>query len=227
MRSANRLTAFARQAMFSVVESGLRAVGCPIREHTGVDETRLMAKLLHTLGITAAQHWRLSRIALLAALSLYADAPYADAPHAASAPSIGDAAPDFALRSLSGQNVRLSEHLGEVVVLNFWGTWCGPCRQEMPRLDEIYKKYRRAGLVLLSVNLDDDSERAGEMAKTLEVSYPVLLDQHKEVARAFDVGTLPVTVLIDRAGVVRYMSGGYKPGYEKRYTERLRELLNE
>ena len=177
-----------------------------------------MAKLLHTSG-TAAAHRR-PLTALLAALSLYAS-------HPAAAPSIGDSAPDFALRSLSGENVRLSEHLGEVVILNFWGTWCGPCRQEMPLLDEIYLKYRRAGLVLFSVNIDDESARAAEMAKTLEVSYPVLLDQRKDVARAFDVGTLPVTVLIDRAGIVRYVSDGYKPGYEQRYTERLRELLNE
>ncbi len=140
---------------------------------------------------------------------------------------LGQPAPDFALRSLDGDNVRLSEHLGEVVILNFWGTWCGPCRQEMPLLDEIYVKYRRAGLVLFSVNIDDESDRAVEMAQTLKVSYPVLFDQRKDVAKSFDVGTLPVTVLIDRAGVVRYVSDGYKPGYEKRYTEQLRELLNE
>ena len=123
--------------------------------------------------------------------------------------------------------MRLSEHLGEVVVLNFWATWCGTCRQEMPLLDEIYLKYRRAGLVLFSINIDDETDRASEMAKTLEVSYPVLFDQRKDVARAFNVGNLPVTVLIDRAGVVRYVSDGYKPGYEARYTETLRELLNE
>jgi peroxiredoxin len=159
-----------------------------------VDE-RLMPKHLQDA------HYRAGRrplAAMIAALHLYA------APLAA-APAIGQAAPDFALRSLAGENVRLSEHLG----------------------DEIYLKYRRAGLVLLSINLDDDPERAAEMAQTLKVSYPVLLDQRKETARAFDVGTLPATILIDRAGDIRYVSDGYKPGYEKRYTERLRELLNE
>lgn len=140
---------------------------------------------------------------------------------------LGQPASDFVLRSLGGQNVRLSEHLGEVVILNFWATWCGPCRQEMPLLDEIYNKYRRAGLVVFSVNIDDEPDRATEMAQTLEVSYPVLFDQRKDVAKAFEVGMLPVTVLIDRAGLVRYVSNGYKSGYEKRYTETLRELLNE
>jgi peroxiredoxin len=162
-------------------------------------------------------------IAASAALLMYA-AP----PKSVGAPQlVGQPAPDFALRSLRGENMRLSEHLGEVVIVNFWATWCGPCRQEMPLLDEIYAKYRRAGLTLFSVNIDDETDRATEMAQTLQVSYPVLFDQRKAVAKAFDVGTLPVTVLIDRAGVVRYVSDGYKPGYEKRYTERLRELLNE
>jgi peroxiredoxin len=142
---------------------------------------------------------------------------------------LGQPAPDFALRSWQGDNVRLSEHLGEVVLVNFWATWCGPCRQEMPQLDEIYGKYRRAGLVLFSVNIDEQSnlDAAREMAKTLRVSYPVLFDARKEVSRAYQAGTMPLTVLIDREGVVRYVSEGYKTGYEARYTEKLRELLNE
>lgn len=146
---------------------------------------------------------------------------------AASADIVGQPAPDFALRSMKGPSVRLSEHLGEVVVINFWATWCGPCRQEMPLLDELFVKYQRAGLVLLSVNIDETPDPAIEMAQTLKVSYPVLFDTRKEVSRAYDVGSMPVTVLVDRAGVVRYVSEGYKPGYEKRYTEKLRELLND
>ena len=123
--------------------------------------------------------------------------------------------------------MRLSEHLGEVVVINFWATWCGPCRQELPLLDALSGKYKHAGHVLLSVNIAEKVEPAIEMAQTLKVSYPVLFDARKEVSRAFDVGAMPVTVLVDRAGVVRYVSEGYKPGYEKRYTDKLRELLNE
>jgi thiol-disulfide isomerase/thioredoxin len=145
----------------------------------------------------------------------------------AAADIVGQPAPDFALRSMKGPPMRLSEHLGEVVIINFWATWCGPCRQEMPLLDELYGKYQRAGLVLLSVNIDEAAEPAIEMAQTLKVSYPVLFDTRKEVSRAYDVSAMPVTVLVDRAGVVRYVSEGYKPGYEKRYTEKLRELLNE
>jgi thiol-disulfide isomerase/thioredoxin len=160
---------------------------------------------------------------LIAVLAVFA----ALLPLAASADIVGKPAADFALRSMKGPSVRLSEHLGEVVVINFWATWCGPCRQEMPLLDELYGKYQLAGLILLSVNIDENAEPAIEMAQTLKVSYPVLFDARKEVSRAYEVSAMPVTVLVDRAGVVRYVSEGYKPGYEKRYTEKLRELLNE
>lgn len=166
---------------------------------------------------------RLPRLALLAWLLL---GPALCVPASG---LVGQPAPDFALRSWEGRNVRLSEHLGEVVLINFWATWCGPCRQEMPLLDEIYGKYRRAGLVLFSVNLDEANnlDAAREMATTLRVSYPVLFDARKEVSRAYQASTMPLTVLIDREGVVRYVSEGYKLGYETRYTDKLRELLNE
>jgi thiol-disulfide isomerase/thioredoxin len=145
--------------------------------------------------------------------------------HAASL--IKTPAPDFALRSLGNANVRLSEHLGQVVLINFWATWCGPCRQEMPQLEALHEKYQRAGLVLLGINIDEDRDEAIEMARTLQISYPILFDERKDVSRAYQVGTMPLTVLVDREGVIRYVSEGYKPGYEKRYTEQLRELLGE
>ncbi len=139
----------------------------------------------------------------------------------------GQPAPDFALRSLGGENLRLSEHLGEVVLINFWATWCGPCRQEMPLLDELYARYKLAGLTVLGVNIDDSAERAAEMASTLKVSYPVLFDERKDVSRSYQIGAMPFTVLIDREGVVRHVTEGFKPGYEKRYADQLRQLLND
>ena len=86
----------------------------------------------------------------------------------------GRPAPDFALKSSSGENLRLSEYRGDVVMINFWATWCGPCRQEMPLLDELYSRYQRVGFNLLGVNIDDDSNRAMAMINELGVSFPVL-----------------------------------------------------
>lgn len=139
----------------------------------------------------------------------------------------GMPAADFALKALSGENIRLSEHLGEVVMLNFWATWCGPCRTEMPRLDKLRATYRTAGLVLYGVNVDDDAARASEFARTIGVSYPILFDTRKSVAPRYRLDTLPMTVLIDRAGVVRYVHHDYSPAIERQYVAQLRELLNE
>jgi peroxiredoxin len=139
----------------------------------------------------------------------------------------GQTAPDFALRSASGDNLRLSEYRGNVVMINFWATWCGPCRQEMPLLDELYDRYERVGFNLLGVNIDDDSSRAMQMVEELGVGFPVLFDARKEVSKLYDVEAMPVTVILDRQGTVRYVHHGYKPGYEDKYLDQIRTLLRE
>ena len=139
----------------------------------------------------------------------------------------GQKAPDFALKSSTGENLRLSEFRGDVVMINFWATWCGPCRQEMPLLDELYNRYQRVGFNLLGVNIDDDSRRAMQMAEELGIDFPVLFDATKEVSRLYEVEAMPVTVLVDREGTVRYVHHGYKPGYEDKYLDQIRSLLRE
>ena len=139
----------------------------------------------------------------------------------------GQTAPDFALKSNSGENLRLSEYRGDVVMVNFWATWCGPCRQEMPLLDQLYSRYQRVGFTLLGVNIDDNSGKAMTMAKELGVSFPVLFDSKKEVSKLYQVDTMPATVLIDREGTVRFIHHGYKPGYENEYLDQIRSLLRE
>jgi len=111
----------------------------------------------------------------------------------ASSGLMGQAAPDFALKSASGENLRLSEFRGDVVMVNFWATWCGPCRQEMPLLDELYSRYGRVGFSLLGVNIDDNSSKAMKMVSELGVSFPVLFDSSKEVSKLYEVDAMPVT----------------------------------
>ena len=139
----------------------------------------------------------------------------------------GQQAPDFALKSATGENLRLSEYRGDVVMINFWATWCGPCRQEMPLLDELYSRYQRVGFNLLGVNIDDDSSRAMKMVDELGVDFPVLFDSRKEVSKLYEVEAMPVTVLVDREGRVRHVHHGYKPGYEEKYLDQIRSLLRE
>lgn len=145
----------------------------------------------------------------------------------AALPAVGVRAPDFALNSSTGRNMRLSESRGEVVLINFWATWCGPCRQEMPQLGRLYEQYRVAGFTLLGVNIDDSRANAEAMVKKLGVRFPTLFDSDKRVARLYDVDTMPATLLIDRDGRVRYVHRGYRDGYERKYQEQIRELLKE
>lgn len=139
----------------------------------------------------------------------------------------GRSAPDFALRSLGGPNLRLSEYRGEVVLVNFWATWCGPCREEMPLLEQIYKQYHPVGFELLGVNIDDAGSRAAEMARNLGVSFPVLFDEEKTVSKLYQVDTMPMSLLIGRDGTVRYLDRGYQRGAEQTYLDQIRELLKE
>lgn len=145
----------------------------------------------------------------------------------AALPETGTRAPDFSLNSSTGRNMRLSELRGEVVLINFWATWCGPCRQEMPQLSRLYAQYRNAGFTLLGINIDDKRDNAEAMAKKLGVHFPTLFDSDKRVARLYDVDTMPATLLIDRDGRVRYVHRGYRDGYEQKYQEQIRELLKE
>ena len=135
------------------------------------------------------------------------------------------AAPDFTLRTMGGPNMRLAEQRGRVVMINFWATWCGPCRQEMPQLSKLYDKYRASGFVLMGVNVDDDVRNATDVAAKLAVSFPVLLDTDKKVSKLYDLTTMPSTVLVDRDGKVRYLHRGYLAGYEDTYDKQIRELL--
>ncbi len=136
-------------------------------------------------------------------------------------------APDFALKADSGRNLRLREMRGQVVMLNFWATWCGPCREEMPKLEQLHRKYGKTGFVLLGINIDDKPANAVGMAKKLGVTFPILFDKDKQVSKLYKVDAMPSTLLIDRDGKTRYLHRGYKPGYETTYQTQLRELLKE
>lgn len=136
-------------------------------------------------------------------------------------------APDFTLPSRGGESVTLSSLKGQVVMINFWATWCGPCRQEMPLLEEMYTRYNRMGFTLLGVNVEENSKGADAFLKETPVSFPVLFDTQNEVSKLYDVIAMPSTVILDREGTVRYLHKGYKPGYENEYLSQIRTLLRE
>jgi peroxiredoxin len=140
---------------------------------------------------------------------------------------VGHDAPDFALHAIAGGNVRLSEHRGDVVILSFWGSRCTPCRAQLAALNRTLNTYRSAGLQVYGINVDDDQGRALAFAHGETVTFALLLDPDKSVSRSYQVDNLPMTLLIDRSGVVRHVFRDYNAKSEELYLQQLRALLNE
>jgi peroxiredoxin len=141
--------------------------------------------------------------------------------------SEGAPAPAFTLGSRAGSDVSLAQYKGQVVMINFWASWCGPCRQEMPLLESIYKKYNKMGFTLIGVNVEPDSNAANEWLKATPVSFPILYDKDSKVSKLYDVAGMPSTVIIDRSGKLRKLHRGYKPGDENEYLDSIRALIRE
>lgn len=140
---------------------------------------------------------------------------------------LGQGAPDFALKATSGSNFRLSEYRGDVVLLAFWGSRCGQCAEQLSAVSRLVDTYRAAGLAALAVDVDDDQAAAARYAIAHPVSFPVLLDPDKGVARGYRVDNLPMLMLVDRAGKVRYVHRDHRSGDERIYLERIKPLLDE
>ena len=136
-------------------------------------------------------------------------------------------APGFALPSRAGDTVSLDKLKGQVVMINFWASWCGPCRTEMPLLDQMYKRYSPLGFTLIGVNVEADTKDAEKLLATVPVTFPVLFDKENKVSKMYDVNAMPSSVFIDRKGNVRYLHRGYKAGDEGEYLNQIRALLKE
>lgn len=133
---------------------------------------------------------------------------------------------DFTLKSNIGKNIRISELRGQVVMLNFWASWCGPCRQEMPLLDKIYQRYSPAGFTLLGVNNDLTEEKAGEFLNERPVSFPIVYDPTSKVRDMFKkYQGIPLSIFVDCDGNIDSVHRGYKPGDEKSYIKEIKGLL--
>src|SRR6202161_3865076 len=152
-------------------------------------------------------------LAAVATASL--SAVLAGASFAAAPTMVGEDAPALVLKARDGRNLRMAEFRGQVVLVNFWARWAGDTRQEMPALDRINTTYNRAGLVVLGVSVDEDLVRAREFAGAMKVSYPIMFDTGSDIGREYLLQKMPMTILVDRAGVVRYTNVGFKRGDER------------
>jgi len=148
---------------------------------------------------------------------------------AALASSSSGPAPGFQLSGRGGKTIDLSQFKGQVVMINFWASWCGPCRKEMPLLEDIYKKYKPMGFTMLAVNVEPNTKDADAwLAKLAKpVTFPIAYDVDSKVSKLYKVETMPSTVIVDRKGNVRALHRGYKAGDENFYLTQIRTMLKE
>jgi peroxiredoxin len=147
-------------------------------------------------------------------------------PPAVAGPRLGSVPAEFAGRALTGGNFRLSEYRGEVVVLLFWGTWCGDCRATLGDVDRLWRTYSSAGLMAIGVSLDEKPAAAEGLLRAAGVTFPSVRDTDKRISRGFDVDSLPMVVMLDRAGKVRFVSSGARAA-DVATTDMIRRLLDE
>lgn len=173
----------------------------------------------------------LSKIPQIAALMLLVLAGAAVAEATDIQPAVGHRAPDFTLRDSHGKPVQLSRVLGQrAVLLNFWATWCPPCRAEMPTMERAYRDYKARGLEILAVSIDAGSEaavaaRVNEFMADLKLTFPAVLDPKGDVVRTYRLRGLPTTFLIDRKGVIRAAEIGFRDWASPESRKKLEELL--
>lgn len=137
----------------------------------------------------------------------------------------GQAPPDVPIALLAGGEISLSQLRGQVVVINFWATWCGPCQREIPALNSIYATRHAHGLTLLGVNVDSDPRDVEAFLANHPAQFPIALDPDGKVGSAFGLDGMPMTLIVDRLGIVRWVHRGYARGDETDYAQRVDALL--
>lgn len=135
-------------------------------------------------------------------------------------------APDFSLVDINGARHRLGDYRGKVVVLNFWATWCPPCRYEMPAMERLRQQVQGEAIAVLAINVGEDEDRVFEFTGSYPVEFPLLLDQQGKVIEDYPVVGLPTTYIIDPKGRIRYRAVGSREWDDPALIEELRALLN-
>jgi peroxiredoxin len=136
----------------------------------------------------------------------------------------GDVAPTFTLDSLNGQG-KLAIAPGKVTIVDFWATWCEPCKKSFPKLQDLYVKYKASGLEIVAVSVDDEKTGVADFAKTYGAKFPVGWDDGHKVAGQWGPENMPSTYIIDKKGVVKHVHRGYHDGEEAEIEKELKALF--
>jgi len=142
---------------------------------------------------------------------------------------IGSSAPDFEGKTSKGKEIKLSDYIGKVVLLDFWASWCPPCREEMPELIKFFRTHKDSQFVLIGVNIDNEVENMNHFIKqlTLKPDFPIITDTDQHIPSLFDIEAMPTTIFIDKKGKIRFWHDGFQISYVNDFKEELHQLLKE
>ncbi len=141
----------------------------------------------------------------------------------------GSAAPDFKGKTTDGKEIRLSEYLGKVVLIDFWASWCPPCREEMPALIKFYRSHKDPKFELIAVNIDNEKNNMQQFLDKLfpEPAFPIVVDDSQKIPSLFNIEAMPTTIFIDKKGKIRFRHDGFKESYVNDFDSELTQLLKE
>ena len=164
---------------------------------------------------------------LVLTVTIFWAAPGADTWAQDPRPEVGHPAPDLTLPALTGEAVRLSAFRGQkAVLINFWATWCAPCRLEMPTMEKAYQRYKNKGLEILAVSVDAGPKNlVKNFMEELGLTFPALLDPDMKVFQLYRLFAIPASFLIDKQGIIRFKELGYRDWTDKESTKMLEQLL--
>jgi len=145
----------------------------------------------------------------------------------AQALTVGQKAPDFTLKSMVGKNLNLVEQRGNILLINFWASWCAPCRKEMPELQALQEKYQDLGFSVWGINVEQENQAGRKFLADLKLTFPIFFDAKNTLSATYQVAAMPTSVIVDRNGIVRFIFRGYKSGYEKKYAKAIKQLIRE
>jgi len=142
---------------------------------------------------------------------------------------VGSSAPDFQGITTKAKEIKLSDYAGKVVLLDFWASWCPPCRQEMPELIKFYRAHKDSNFQLIAINIDNEKDNVDHFLDKLfpEPSFPIVLDNNQKIPSLFDIQAMPTTIFIDKKGKIRFWHSGFKESYVSDFNSELNQLLKE
>jgi thiol-disulfide isomerase/thioredoxin len=136
-------------------------------------------------------------------------------------------APEFSLKTLTGEEFSLAKNKGKTLLIDFWATWCAPCRESIPHLVHLHKTYRGQGFEVVGLSMDKgDPKTVEQFVRSLDIPYPIAIAPD-EIARAYGVNGLPTTILIDKEGKIREKIVGFNTTIAKKIEARVAELTSE